>query len=74
LKKSESKYIALEQVLISKGYITQVQSDVISRRGTRKEIYWKRHILDLCSFVLEHKRIDTDVEEILNEAIQWVKT
>lgn len=74
MKKSEFEYIKLEQLLINKGYITQNQSDVISRRGTRKETYWKRHILDLCSFVLEHKRVDSETETILQKAIQWART
>lgn len=74
MKKSEFEYIKIEKLLISKGYITQVQSDVIARRGTRKETYWKRHILDLCLFVLENKRVDTDTKSVLNQAIKWAKT
>lgn len=73
MKRSKKIYLKLEELLIKNGCITQEQSNIICRRGHRKEWVWKRHILDLCEFVIEHKQPNEDVKKILKKAIHYIK-
>lgn len=74
IRESEQLYHKLEKLLIAQGYITQAQSDIITRKGHRKYGYWKRHVIDLCYFVLEVKQPSIEIETILKNAIVWCKT
>lgn len=74
MKKAELLYNQIEQVLMTNGYITQEVSDIISRKGSRKERLWKRHIIDLCEFVLNHRSIDDDTRTMLEKDIMWCKS
>jgi hypothetical protein len=68
-------YDTISQKLIAEGLITQELSDTICRKGHRKENYWKRHILDLCEFVLEQREIeDAEIVELLTSSIKIVST
>ena len=67
-------YYTLSSLLISKGYITQEIVNTVARVGTRKEYIWKRHILDLCEFVLDQRQVDNEVKVLLEKCIQFVLT
>ena len=71
--KAERLYEKLENILIAKGLITQDQCNLIARRGHRKESYWKRHVRDLCDFVLEVRKVDFETESLLKKSIEWAK-
>ena len=73
MSKSKTVYLKLEKLLIASGCITQEQSNVICRRGHRKEWAWSRHVLDLCEFVIKHKSPGDEVRAILKKAIHYVK-
>lgn len=74
MKVSKWLYYMLETLLIEHKYITQLQSDTICRRGHRKERYWKRHIIDLCEFVLENREIeDGHLVDVLQKSVVWCK-
>jgi len=66
-------YYALERLLINKGYLTLEISEMITRKGTRKEYVWGRHILDLCEFMLEHRNLDGQTEALLERCIRLTK-
>ena len=66
-------YYNLVKLLIVRGYITQKIADMIAREGTRKEYIWKRHILDLCEFVIENQQIDDKTRLLLEKAINLTK-
>lgn len=67
-------YQSLVKLLIVRGYVTQKIADNIAREGTRKEYIWKRHILDLCDFVLDTRQVDNEVKILLEKCIQFVLT
>jgi hypothetical protein len=67
-------YQSLAKLLIVKGYVTQEIVNTIARKGTRKEYIWKRHILDLCDFVLDNRQVDNDVRILLEKCIKLVLT
>lgn len=60
-------------MLVSKGIITQATSNMICRRGTRKENYWGRHLLDLCEFVLDNREVEDKVRNLLEKTIAHCK-
>ena len=71
-------YSTLSQYCIHKGLLTQKQSDTICRKDHRKEWAWKRHVIDLCEFVLwkiDDLQID-DVQtvELLEKTIAVCKS
>ena len=66
-------YYTLSSLLITKGYVTQEIVNIIARVGTRKEYIWKRHILDLCEFVIENRQIDDKTRLLLEKAIKLTK-
>lgn len=74
MRRAKTLYIQLEKLLVEKCYVAQSQSDTICRRGHRKEWAWKRHIIDLCEYVLESCVVDNETKEILEKSIQWAKT
>ena len=47
-------YEVIAQRLVGYGAVTREQCDTIARVGHRKQRYWKRHIIDLCEFAMEH--------------------
>jgi len=61
-------------MLVLQEIVTQAQCDTIARIGKRKEWAWKRHIIDLCEFVLEQKEINEKTKSILEKSIVWCKT
>lgn len=67
-------YKSLAKLLIVKGYVTQEIVNTISRKGTRKEYIWKRHILDLCEFVLDNRQADNEVKILLEKCVKFVLT
>ena len=73
----ESLYSVLSERLVGYGVVTREQCDTISRKGHRKQRYWKRHIVDLCEFVLESmQRNDvwhTDATATCNAGLKIVK-
>lgn len=74
MKVSKWLYHILEILLIEHKHLTQLQSDIICRKGHRKERYWKRHIIDLCEFVLENREIENVyLIELLQKSIVWCK-
>lgn len=55
--------------------MSQDMCDKISRVGSRKESYWKRHIIDLCELVLDmNDNIDDDTKHLLEKSILWAKS
>lgn len=58
MNKYKAYYTTISRRLIDTGVITQDESDKIARVDTRKESYWKRHILDLCNYT--EKKIHRD--------------
>ena len=50
MNSSKMLYGVITRRLVSAGVITRKESDMICRRGHRKERYWKRHLLDLCGY------------------------
>ena len=74
-KKSKKLYVKLERLIVSRGYMSQDMCDKISRVGSRKESYWKRHIIDLCELVLDmNDNIDDDTKHLLEKSILWAKS
>ena len=67
-------YQSLAKLLIVRGYVTQEIVNVISRKGTRKEYIWKRHILDLCDFILDNRQADSEVKILLEKCVRFVLT
>ena len=53
MNSSKALYRVIAKRLIRGGVITHKESDVVCRRGHRKERYWKRHLLDLCEYSIE---------------------
>ena len=70
---SEKLYHIIEILLISQGIITQTFSDKVTRKGSRKYGHWKRHVIDLCSFVIEQREIEIELEAVLKNCIMWCK-
>ena len=73
VNKAKLLYTRLEKMLIEKGYITLQASNIICRRGTRKEWIWKRHVLDLCEFVIDCREPDDKTKELLQRCAEWCK-
>ena len=73
MKNSKQLYAKLENLLITNELLTQAESNIICRRGTRKESYWGRHILDVCEFVLEYREPNNKVKELLERTIEGIK-
>lgn len=75
MSKDKDLYYKIADVLIANGIITLSERDLISRVGNRKESYWKRHLLDLCEYSLEHKSIeDVRIVTLLQNTVKWCKS
>ncbi len=44
---------ALAKWGVSQGFITEGAARLLARAGTRKSVYWNRHILDLCGAIAD---------------------
>ena len=74
MSKAYTLYWKLAQVLVNADLISRYECDVIARVGSRKEWAYKRHILDLCEYVLEQKNIEDErIKNYLERCIQWAK-
>ena len=74
MNQARKLYWKLAQVLVKAELVSRYECDVIARVGTRKEWAYKRHILDLCEYVLEKKNIEDDcLVNYLERCIQWAK-
>lgn len=74
---SRDLYWALVVKFADTGIITKRQARIIARVNTRKERYYKRHILDLCEFVLwkmdDIGLQNNDITGLCNSTIQLIK-
>jgi len=68
--KEEALYDVLSAKLIEAGVVTERECAIIARRGTRKERFWKRHLLDLAEYAVKQHR---GMEDLCNQMIQWCK-
>lgn len=51
-KKNKNIFNIIATKLIATGIVSADECALIARSETRKEGYWKRHILDLCQYAL----------------------
>jgi len=74
---SQALYWKLVAKFIDSAIITQKQAQTIARKGSRKEGYYKRHVIDLCEFALWKMQDlniqDASLETLCNQAIQLMK-
>jgi hypothetical protein len=68
--KSQAVFESFSAKLIENGVVTQAECDIISRKGTRKERLWKRHVRDLAEYVINREK---GMEELCKLMIEWCK-